>query len=123
LQEIYEQFRDQADFYVVYVREAHPTDGWQVDSNIAQNVLYAQHSRFQDRRAAADACARGLALTIPILLDDMANTADLLYRGWPERLYILASNRTVAYQGGKGPYGFDSEELNRKLSEVLQASG
>jgi hypothetical protein len=53
---------------------------------------------------------------MPVLLDDMANSADHLYGAWPERLYVLDMEGRVTYQGGKGPYGFDPEELERFLS-------
>jgi len=41
----------------------------------------------------------------------MDNAADRAFNAWPERLYVISTDGTVAYQGGKGPYGFDPEEL------------
>jgi hypothetical protein len=73
------------------------------------------------RQEVASACALGLNLTIPVLIDAMDNRADRAFNGWPERLYVLSADRRVAYQGGKGPYGFDPDELERFLRE--QASG
>jgi len=61
----------------------------------------------------------GLGLTIPALLDGMDNAADIAYNGWPERLYVLDSEAVVIYQGGKGPYGFNPDELDRFLTERL----
>ena len=63
----------------------------------------------------AAACSRNLNLSIPILVDDETDSADNLYRGWPERLYAIDSEGCIAYQGAKGPYGFDPEELNAFL--------
>jgi hypothetical protein len=51
----------------------------------------------------------------------MDNAADIAYQGWPERLYVLAKEGTIAYQGGKGPYGFDLEQLHTFLGEYLSA--
>lgn len=45
----------------------------------------------------------------------MDNAADRAFQGWPERLYVLAQEGTIVYQGGKGPYGFDLEELEHFL--------
>ena len=103
-------------FFWIYIREAHPTDGWQMEANIAQAVLFAQPTTSNEREAVAAACSRDLDLTIPALLDDMQNTADELYRGWPERLYVLGPDGRVTYQGAKGPYGFNPDELEEALS-------
>lgn len=106
---------------MVYIREAHSTDGWQVVANLAQRIFYAQHRSAGEREEAASSCAVGLNLTIPILLDDMDNAADIAFNGWPERLYVLSPEGHVAYQGGKGPYGFDCDELEAFLHTYLSA--
>lgn len=90
-----------------------------MDSNIQEGVLYAQTQSPDARQQVATACALGLKLTIPMLLDGTDNAADLAYNGWPERLYVLSSQGDVVYQGGKGPYGFDIEELEGFLQEYL----
>lgn len=117
LEEIYAAHRSLADFYVVYIREAHPTDGWMLEINDEHGATFAQPRTMEERRHVADVCAVGLRLSIPILVDDMDNTAALLFNSWPERLYVLSVDGAVAYQGGKGPYGFDPEELDRFLAK------
>jgi hypothetical protein len=42
MEEIYERFRDRVEFFVVYVQEAHPTDGWQTESNIEEGSPHLQ---------------------------------------------------------------------------------
>ena len=37
---IYNQYKDKMEFFFIYVREAHPTDGWQVDANVAEEILF-----------------------------------------------------------------------------------
>ena len=49
-----------------------------------------------------------MELSIPVLLDDMKNTAGLAYKAWPDRLYIVAPDGTLAYAGGRGPRGFNN---------------
>ena len=34
LDEIYMEYRDRVEFYLVYIQEIHPSDGWQVLSNV-----------------------------------------------------------------------------------------
>ena len=67
----------------------------------------------------ASACRLGLHLSIPTLIDGMDNQADIAFNGWPERLYALSTTGEVVYQGGKGPYGFDIDELERFLKDYL----
>ena len=107
------------DFYVVYIREAHPTDGWALESNRNEQVEFAQPQTLDERQEVASACTLRLNLSIPTLVDAMDNAADRAYNGWPERLYVLSAGGRVAYQGGKGPYGFDPEELDRFLQAFL----
>ncbi len=42
MNEIYETYKDRVDFYLVYIREAHPTDGWQVQSNLDDHVAFLE---------------------------------------------------------------------------------
>ncbi len=88
-----------------------------MESNVAEHVEYAQPQSLDARQEVAGACVVGLKLSIPTLIDDMNNTADRAFNGWPERLYVLARDGKVVYQGGKGPYGFDVESLARFLED------
>jgi len=51
----------------------------------------------------------------------MENTAGRAFNAWPERLYVLSREGTVLYKGGKGPYDFNPDELERFLAERLSA--
>ena len=57
MEDLYRRYRDYVAFFVVYVQEAHPTDGWQTDSNVAEGILFRQHQSTRNgslwpRRAA-----------------------------------------------------------------------
>ena len=104
---------------MVYIREAHPTDGWQMESNVKEQVMYAQPTTEAQRATVASACMVGLRLSIPALLDTLDNRADIAFNGWPERLYVLSPRGQIMYQGGKGPYGFAPEELAVFLQSYL----
>jgi hypothetical protein len=119
LEEIYRAYQQRATFYIVYIREAHPTDGWQTTSNLNEGVIYEQTHTLDQRREVASACTIGLKLTLPTLIDSPDNAADRAYGGWPERLYVLSPTGHILYQGGKGPYGFDLEELDAFLKDHL----
>lgn len=100
----------------MYIREAHPTDEWQVAANLVDGVEIAQTRSLPERQAAASACAAGLRLDIPILLDTMGDSAAVAFSAWPERLYVISRDGRVSYKGGKGPYGFDPTELETFLA-------
>jgi hypothetical protein len=45
----------------------------------------------------------------------MDNAVERAFNAWPERLYALDESGAVIYQGGRGPYRFDPDELDRFL--------
>ena len=52
-------------FYAVYIVEAHPTDIWQMKSNIKENVLFANPKTDEERALVAGACVRKLGIKFP----------------------------------------------------------
>lgn len=107
---------DRADFVGVYIQEAHPTDEWQMTSNETDGVCYAQPTTLAERQAIARDFVARSEWTIPLLVDGIDNAADQLYAGWPERLYVIAADGTIAYKGEPGPFGFEPEEVEAWLS-------
>ncbi len=86
----------------MYVQEAHPTDGWQVDSNVTEGVLYQQHQSYDERASVAATCQLDLKITVPILVEEMDNAIDEAYGAAPERLYLIGRDGRVAipWRGG-----------------------
>lgn len=105
-----------ADFLCVYIAEAHPTDEWQMTSNEKEGVCYAQPTTLAERQAVARDFTSRSNWTIPLLVDGIGNRADELYAAWPERLYVIAADGTIAYKGGPGPFEFDPEEVEAWLA-------
>ena len=122
LEEIYHQFGDHVAFFVIYIQEAHPTDGWQVDSNIQDGVLYRQHQTFDERETVANACSLDLHIPLPVLIEDIDNAIDEAYGAAPERLYLIAADGNVAYRGGAGPHFFDPDEWGQAIEVCLKTT-
>lgn len=125
MERLYSRFKDRIEFFVVYVQEAHPTDGWQVESNIKDDVFYRQHQSLDEREEAAQSCTIGLDISIPILVEEMDNAIDEAYGAAPERLYLIGKDGRVAYHGGAGPHFFDLDELDEAIQDMeanVQAS-
>ena len=119
LEEIYGRFKDYIQFYVVYVQEAHPSDGWQVESNVEQGILFRQHQSFEERHEAASACSLDLNISIPVLVEQMDNAVDEAYGAAPERLFLIDMDGSVAYCGGAGPHFFDVDQWEQAIEACM----
>jgi hypothetical protein len=116
LQEVYEKYRDRADFYWIYVREAHPSDG----ERPAKHVRIAQPKTFGERAAVATTCSGELKVSVPLLVDDLNDTVAKAYDALPDRLFILRADAKIAYRGAPGPRGFNVDEMEKALAKLLQ---
>ena len=119
LEELYDHHRDEVAFFIVYIREAHPEDGWVLADNLREEIALADPTSLEERAAAADACVLRLRTRIPVLLDDVDDAVALAYGGWPDRLYLIGRDGRVAFQGERGPDGFKPEELAHAIEVEL----
>ncbi len=115
LEEIYGRYGEQVAFFVVYIQEAHPTDGWQISINEQEDVLFEQPKSAEEREAVAEACVISLKLSIPTLIDEMTNEVDRAYAALPDRLYLIDAEGRIAYRSGAGPMGFKPQELEAAI--------
>jgi predicted nucleic acid-binding protein len=106
---------------VVYIREIHPTDGWQVKENEQDGVLHRQHRSMEERVAVGEACMLKLALEMPALVDEMDDAIARAYAAMPERLYLIGADGHIAYKGGVGPMFFQPEEWEQAIASHLEA--
>jgi hypothetical protein len=119
LEELYERHRGEVAFFIVYIREAHPEDGWVLADNRREEIALVDPTTLDERADAAETCARRLQTTIPILLDDVDDAVGSAYGGWPDRLYLIGRDGTVAFQGEVGPFGFKPAELAHAIEVEL----
>ncbi|CAH1267025.1 DIO1 [Branchiostoma lanceolatum] len=108
---IMSDFAAVADFVVVYVAEAHPTDGWVM----SRNMDIGQHRCLEERLAAAEMLALH-DIPCPVLVDTMDNATVCAYAAMPDRLYIVLDGVCV-YKSGPGPYGYQPEEVRDWLQK------
>ena len=121
LNQLYDQYRDRAAFYVVYIQEAHPIDRWQVKDNVEDDVLIASTTTKEERVAAAGMCVTKLGIKLPALIDDPDNRVERAYTGWPDRLYVIDRSGRVAYKSAAGPFGFKPADVAASLKQLLPA--
>jgi type I thyroxine 5'-deiodinase len=119
LNEIFERYEDDVNFFCIYIKEAHPEDEWQVPHNLEDDVVFAQPKTIEERGVIAEACMLKLELKMPTLLDDMNDTTDAAYAAQPERLYVIDTDGNVSYQSGMGPWGFDVASWEKAIEAQL----
>ena len=115
LRDLYAQYGDRAQFLVIYIREAHPMDGWDIGSA----NRYRDPQTIQERREVAGTCEVALQYGIRTYVDEMDDGVMTAYAAWPERLYLVGVDGRVLYAGGLGPWGFSPEELKGALDAAL----
>jgi hypothetical protein len=120
---MYRRYHAQVDFLTVYIREAHPQDEWQMDSNEKDGVCYRQPRTTAARVAIASDFKSRFHYELPLLVDPIENPADNSYAGWPERFYIISADGLIAYKGETGPFGFHPEEVEAWLKERFPGGG
>ena len=119
LEELHDRHGEEVAFLVVYIREAHPEDGWVLADNRREEIAVVDPVSLGERADAAGACALRLRTRIPILLDGVDDAVALAYGGWPDRLYLIGRDGRVAFQGEEGPFGFKPEELAHAIEAEL----
>ena len=119
LNDLYKKYKDRAEFYIVYIQEAHPVDAWQMDANVKDGALLATTKTLDDRTKAADTCVIKLGLDLPALVDKPDDAVERAYTGWPDRLYVVDTNGRIAFKSAPGPFGFKPEDVESTLERLL----
>ena len=119
LEHLQDRHGDRVAFFIVYIREAHPEDGWVLADNRREEIALVDPVSLDERANAAEACAVRLSTRIPILLDDVDDAVASAYGGWPDRLALISVDGRVAYLSEVGPFGFKPEELEQAIDVEL----
>jgi hypothetical protein len=112
LERVYHAYKHRAEFFLVYIREAHPDsvlytveNGKEVLKKIGQTKTVAE------RTEVAGQCAATLRLSLPTVVDKEDDKVNIAYAGWPDRLYVIGTDGKIAYKGSPGPQGFKVGEV------------
>jgi len=106
------------EFFAVYIQEAHPSDIWQMESNVRQGVVFRDPRTDAERNQVAESCVRKLGIRFPALIDGIDNTVERQYTGWPDRLYLIDRDGRVVYKSSPGPFGFHPADLEVALRRL-----
>ncbi|MBI3462955.1 MAG: hypothetical protein HY000_07820 [Planctomycetes bacterium] len=103
IEKLYEDYKDRAHIYVMYIREAHPVGG---PRRPPEEFKISDPKTLEERQRVAREFAEKVGLTIPILVDTMDDHVEQSYAGWPDRIYVIDATGKIAFQGDSGPRGF-----------------
>ena len=119
MEKMYKEYRDVAEFRMVYIREAHALDSNRPSRPARENKIN-QPDNFKDRCTTAQMLMDDESLTIPCLIDSMDNKTDKAYSAKPDRAFLVGTDGKLAVAGARGPRGFgpaldDIEQWLEKL--------
>jgi hypothetical protein len=107
------------EFFVVYIQEAHPSDAWQMRSNLEQNVVFKTPRTDEERSEVAGICLVKLGIELPAVLDGIDNRTEAAYTGWPDRLYVIDRDGRIAFKSKPGPFGFKPDGVEKTLQKLV----
>ncbi|CAG8517080.1 9447_t:CDS:2 [Racocetra fulgida] len=115
LNDIYNRYKADVDFYLIQIKEAHASDVWPI-GNI---VDVKEHHTLSDRLAAAREMATKTKLEIPVLADTMNDTFLKLYSPWPFRFFVVVDG-TLKLVGMPKDARYDTTDLVECLDDLLR---
>ena len=118
LEKLYARFKDRANFLAVYVEKRIPltAGGWKSTTCSASPSDSPGRTPNVPKLAM---CAKALGLSFPVLVDTLDDTVNKAYCGIPSRLYLIDTQRRIAYKSGRGPFGFKPAELEQSMIMLL----
>ena len=129
LLDLYEKYHEQVIFLNIYIREAHPVDGWWFGEGLQARLMriYSPQAALdvydpqtiEERRAVASRCEQALQYGIDTYVDELDDAVSKTYAALPTRLYLVDRDGRVAYAGGLGPWGFKPAELEQAIDHYL----
>ena len=106
---------------MVYIREAHPEEGWVVSMNRDAGILVNDPTNNDERVEVASTCALNLKIQMPVIVDDVDDNIAAAYGALPDRLYLIGKGGNVVFQGDEGPWGFDPQALDTAIAEHVSS--
>lgn len=119
LHALHARYADRVDFLVVYIREAHPEEGWVIAPNRDEGIRVQDPTTDQARHQVASECALRLQIELPVVVDAIDDSIASAYGALPDRLYLIGRGGRIAFQGEPGPWGFDPRTLEQAIEQEL----
>jgi tetratricopeptide (TPR) repeat protein len=111
LNKFHTDYKTQADFYLIYIREAHSTADWQSTRNQREGITLKPVANMGERQEHAALCLRKLKLDFPAMLDGMDGAAEKAYSAWPSKAYVIDRAGNVVFSTGLSELEFKPDQL------------
>lgn len=105
MERLHRLFGGEVAFFYIYIREAHPEDGWKMPRNQREGIMIQDPKSMPERTQAARQACAFFKTNIPALVDTMDDSTDRAYAAWPSRIFLVDSAGKVAVRGDPGPRG------------------
>ena len=119
LNEIYDTYKTDIAFFLIYIREAHPSDGWQTPQNLYDDVIFSAPESEDERAEIAGVCRVAQDIRLPMLLDGIDNDIENKYVSAPIRLFVIDPEGKITFNGAPGPQGFDPDKWETALKAQI----
>jgi peroxiredoxin len=116
---LYQHYRDQANFLLVYIREAHATDKWESSRNDREGIVVAPARTIEEKQDHAVLCSRKLHLQFPALVDGMDGGVEAAYAAWPTRAFVIAADGQILYSTRLTELDFRAEDMESALRNAI----
>ena len=117
-EQVYDMHKERAAFFFVYIREAHPIDGWVSAENERNGISIEDPKNYGQRLALASTACSKLQITVPCLIDGLDNAVGNAYLAWPARVVLVDEAGKIAVLGHPMPTQFESA-LNVQFASSL----
>lgn len=102
---MYQDYKDVAEFRMVYIKEAHAADGRR-PVQYAKEKGITEHENYQERCTTAQLLIDDKVLTLPCLIDGMDDKVNQAYSASPDRIFVVRTDGKLAVAADRGPFGF-----------------
>ena len=88
--------------------------------NERDRILIKDPTTLDERKQVAKEFAQQFKVSLPILVDPMADPFEKAFAAWPDRIYVLDGAGKVACKGQPGPGGFKVNEVPPVLEKLVE---
>ncbi len=111
--------KDQVEFRLVYIREAHAVDSKSPMGPVGERVIEEPVSVAERIQLAKECCVALKLGSLPMAVDGLDDAASRNYAAWPDRLFLVDTEGRFSFVGAPGPKGFDPAALEAAIKKLL----
>jgi tetratricopeptide (TPR) repeat protein len=121
LNELHQRYGGKVTFLVVYIREAHPSDGTTpLPLNERLGMSVPEAHTLEERAATAAVCRKRLSIPYEAVLDGMEGDVEKAFDAFPSRAFVIDREGTVTFSTGLDEQRLRPEALRAALEAVVR---